>query len=110
MAIGVLACKVSIHSPECLATLLLGSVVSQLPGSPSVGPYSFMGTNLLFLSGPKTQLTEDRCPQRDCSLHSGKCLVPGSEVGKRLTPARLSTARMGTDATMLCLKTQPRAS
>lgn len=29
----VLACKVSINSPECLGTLLLGSVANQLPGS-----------------------------------------------------------------------------
>lgn len=110
MGIGLLACKVSIDFPECLATLLLGSVVPQFPGSPPVGPYKVMKTNLFFLSGPKTQLTEDWSPQRDCSLHSGKCLVPGSEVGKKLTHARVSTARMGTEATRLCLKTQPRAS
>lgn len=59
MGIGVLACKVRIHFPECLVTLLLGSVVPQLPGSPLVGPYRVMKTNLLFLSGPNTQLTED---------------------------------------------------
>ena len=77
----VLACKVSINSPECLGTLLLSSVANQLPGSSPTGRRRVMGANLLFLSGAKPQLTEDWCPQSDCNLHAGKCLVPGAEVG-----------------------------
>lgn len=78
---GILACKVSIASPECLGTLLLGSVAHQLLGSHPASHHRVTGANLLFLLGPKTQLTEDWYPQRDCSLQARKCWAPGSEVG-----------------------------
>lgn len=91
---------VSTNSPEYLGTLLLGSVAHQLPGSEGHKNQSPL------YPVPKFQLTESWRPQMDCNLHVGRCLVPGQEVGDRLTPARLSVARMGTATTMLCLGIQ----